>query len=77
MSKKKNKKKGKKTSVKKERYTKFRKEKPGVLSFVPPDLSEEIVVQRRQDEKKIENFWRYYRRPPERFVRERDAKARR
>lgn len=77
MGKKKNKKKTKKTNVKKERYSKFRKEKPSVMAFTTPELPEEIVQQRRQDEQSIDSFWRHYRRPPERFVNERKAKSKR
>ncbi len=78
MSKKKNKNKKKKVSQKKERYIKFRKEKPSAMVFAPPeDLPEEVVQTRRQDEQRIDNFWRRYRRPRERYIRERDAKAKR
>ena len=74
---KKKKNKAKKISVKKERYDKFRKEKPSALTFAPPELPEEVVQQRRLEEQKIDNFWRSYRRPPRRFIRERDAKSKR
>ena len=67
----------KKISAKKERYTKFRKEKPTNLTIAPPDLSEEQVKDRRSDEQHINDFWRHYRRPPERFVNERKAKSKR
>ena len=77
MSKKKNKNKAKKVSQKKERYLKFRKEKPSTLTIAPPELSEEQTQLRRQDEQRIENFWRHYRRPPPRFVNERKAKSKR
>ena len=77
MGKKKNKNKTKKVSVKKERYLKFRKEKPGVMAFTSPDLPEEAVQERRQDEQRIDNFWRNYRRPPQRFVSERKARSKR
>ena len=75
MSKKKDK--PKKISAKKERYAKFRKEKPSAMIFATPDLPDEIVQQRRNDEQRINDFRRHYRRPPEKFVRERDAKAKR
>ena len=77
MGKKKNKNKTKKVSIKKERYAKFRKEKPTNMTVAMPDLPEEIVQTRRQDEQRISDFWRHYRRPPEKFVRERDAKSKR
>ena len=71
------KKKAKKVNAKKERYAKFRKEKPSTLTIAPPDLSEEQVQVRRMDEQKIDTFWHHYRRPPERFVNERKAKSKR
>lgn len=77
MGKKKNKNKAKRINPKKERYTKFRKEKPSSMTFSMPDLPEEAVQERRQDEQRIGEFWRHYRRPPERYNRERDAKAKR
>ena len=67
----------KKISLKKEKYSKFRKEKPSNMTFAMPDLSDDATVTRREDEKRIESFWRYYRRPKERFNRDRDAKAKR
>ena len=71
------KKKVKKISAKKERYAKFRKEKPTTLTISPPELSEESMQQRRLDEQKIDNFWRNYRRPPRRFISERKARSKR
>ncbi|MEK6892340.1 MAG: hypothetical protein AABX25_04090 [Nanoarchaeota archaeon] len=67
----------KRISAKKERYAKFRKEKPTNLTVAPPDLSEEQVKDRRFDEQHISDFWRHYRRPAERFVNERKAKSKR
>ncbi|MBI1935828.1 hypothetical protein HYS31_05295 [Candidatus Woesearchaeota archaeon] len=75
---KKKKNKAKRVNPKRERYSKFRKEKPSALAFAPPEnLPEESVQQRRLDEQKVESFWRHYRRPAERFVRDRDAKSKR
>lgn len=71
------KKKVKKISAKKERYAKFRKEKPATLTISPPELSEESMQERRLDEQKIDNFWRHYRRPPPRFISERKARSKR
>ena len=70
-------KKAKKVNPKKERYLKFRKEKPTNLTVAPPELSDDQVQLRRFDEKKIDGFWKFYRRPPERFVNERKAKSKR
>lgn len=67
----------KKISAKKERYAKFRKEKPASLTIAPPDLTEDQIRERREDEQRINMFWRTYRRPPERFVNERKAKSKR
>ena len=67
----------KKISAKKERYAKFRKEKSSVMTMSPPELTEEQVKERRLDEQRIGEFWRHYRRPPERFVNERKAKSKR
>ena len=69
--------KAKKVSVKKERYSKFRKEKPSSLTVAMPDLSEDQVQERKTDQQRIDSFWRYYRRPPPRFVNERKAKSKR
>lgn len=67
----------KKISVKKERYLKFRKEKPSSMTVAMPDLTEEQVQQRRTDQQLVDNFWRTYRRPPPRFVNERRARSKR
>ena len=56
---------------------KFRKEKPSVLTIAPPELTEEQMKERRLDEQRIGEFWRSYRRPPQRFVSERKAKSKR
>lgn len=77
MGKKKNKKRAKKVSVKKERYARFRKEKPTMLTMAPPDLTEEQIKERRADEQRINDFWHHYRRPPQRFVSERKARSKR
>ena len=67
----------KKISAKKERYMKFRKEKPTMMTLAPPELTEEQVKERRLDEQRIGEFWRSYRRPPQRFVSERKARSKR
>ncbi|MFP4567587.1 MAG: hypothetical protein ACLFN8_01455 [Candidatus Woesearchaeota archaeon] len=73
----KNKNKPKKVSVKKERYAKFRKEKPGALNIAMPDLSEEQVKQKREDETKIDKFLRFNRNPHPTEIVERRAKSKR
>ena len=67
----------KKISAKKESYAKFRKEKPTMLTMTSPELTEEQIKERRQDEQRIGDFWRNYRRPPQRFVSERKARSKR
>ena len=67
----------KKISAKKERYMKFKREKPAILTMAPPEITEEQMKERRIDEQKIDEFWRNYRRPPQRFVSERKAKSKR
>ncbi|MCC7574604.1 hypothetical protein KO361_03350 [Candidatus Woesearchaeota archaeon] len=74
---KKNKNKPKKVSVKKERYSKFRKDKPGVLNITMPDLSEEQQKQKRDDENKIDRFLRFAKNPPVKEIVERKVKSKR
>jgi len=71
------KKKAKKISVKRERYSKFRKEKPSAMILTSPDLTDDQIKQKRTDETKIDTFWKHFRRPPERFVVERKARSKR
>ena len=73
----KKKEKAKKINSKRERYSKFRKEKPAAMSIAMPDLSDDQTKQKRNDEQKIDSYWRYFRRRPERFVLERKAKSKR
>jgi len=74
---KKNKNKPKKVSVKKERYSKFHKEKPGTLDISMPDLSEEQTRQRKENETKIDKFLRFNKNAPVKEVVERRAKSKR
>jgi hypothetical protein len=69
--------KAKKISAKRERYMKFRKEKPASMTVAMPDLTEEQVQQKRADQQKIDVFWRYNKRSPERYVNERKARSKR
>ena len=55
------KKKAKKPNPKKEKYAKFRKEKPDNNTFEAPDITPEQQKQRKQDEINIGNFLRYNR----------------
>ncbi len=72
-----NKKKVKKVSAKKERYAKFHKEKSGVLDLSMPDLTDEQVQTKREDETKIDRFLRYNRNPPPKTIVPRKAKSKR
>ncbi len=74
---KKNKNKPKKVSVKKERYAKFRKEKPGTLNITMPDLTEEQQKQKREDEQKVDKFLRFNKNPKTKEVVERREKSKR
>jgi len=59
MGRKKNKNKKKKVNPKKEKYAKFRKERPATMVFTTPDLTPEQVKQRQEDERSIGMFLRY------------------
>jgi hypothetical protein len=74
---KKNKNKPKKVSIKKERYAKFRKDKPGALNISMPDLTEEQQKQKRDDEAKIDRHLRFAKNPPVKEVVERRVKSKR
>jgi len=63
MGRKKNKNKKKKVNPKKERYAKFRKDKPATTAFTTPDITPEQQKQRQEDEGKIGLFLRYNRGP--------------
>jgi len=64
---KKKKKQDKKTNTKKEKYAKFRKDKPSVVVFKEPDRSEEETKSQRDEEFKIERFLRARRAPKEKI----------
>ena len=59
MGRKKNKNKKKKINPKKERYAKFRKDKPETMAFTTPDLTPEQQKQRQEDDGRIGSFLRY------------------
>ena len=61
MGRKKNKNKKKKVNPKKERYAKFRKEKPAIMTFTTPNLTPEQQKQKQEDERIIGTFLRYSR----------------
>lgn len=74
---KKNKKKKKKISVKKERYAKFRKEKPAALDISMPELSEEQRKQKLQDEESFGRYLRFSKNKPPHEVVARKEKSKR
>ncbi|MBD3163833.1 hypothetical protein GF323_01415 [Candidatus Woesearchaeota archaeon] len=73
----KNKNKPKKVSAKREKYKKFHKEKPGTVDISMPELTEEQMKQKREDESRIDRFLRYNRNPPAKEVIERRMKDKR
>lgn len=68
---KKNKNKTKKVNPKKERYAKFKKEKPSAIDVSFPDLDSEQQKQKREDEEKMGRFFRFSRNPIPKEVKER------
>lgn len=74
---KKGKKKAKKVSVKKERYAKFHREKPGTLDINFPDLDDNQMKQKKEDETKLERFVRFNKNKPPKEVVARRAKSKR
>lgn len=73
----KNKNKPKKVSAKKERYSKFHKDKPGTLDLSFPDLDDDQQKRKKEDEGKIEKFLRFNRNPPPKEIVERKALSKR
>jgi hypothetical protein len=71
------KKKDKKINAKKEKYIKFRKEKPSNMTLSSVDLTPEQEKQRKADEDHIDSFSRYNRSPPNREILERKTKSKR
>ncbi len=70
-------KKPKKVSAKKERYVKFRKEKPAIVDISMPDLSDEQIKQKRTDEENINKHLRFSRNRPTREIVKRREKSKR
>ena len=75
MSKKKKEK--KKMSAKREKYAKFRKDKPSTINYTTPELTPEQQKQKQIDEAKINSFLRYNRNRPALSIREKKAKGKR
>ncbi|MBW2982186.1 hypothetical protein KY343_04875 [Candidatus Woesearchaeota archaeon] len=70
-------KKAKKVSAKRERYAKFRKEKPASVDITMPDLSDDQIKQKREDEEKINRFLRFNRNRPTGEIVKRREKSKR
>ena len=77
MSKKKNKKKVKKVSAKKEKYAKFRKEKPAILDITMPELTPEQQKQKQEDESNIDRYLRFNKNSPPKEINQRKEKSKR
>jgi len=63
-------KKPKKISAKKEKYAKFRKDKPSTLDISAPDLTPEQQKQKQIDEGRINSYLRYSKNRPSLSLRE-------
>ncbi len=74
---KKNKNKKKKVNPKTERYLKFRKDKPSIMTFVAPELTSEQQKQRMVDDEKIGYFLKRNRNPPTKEISERRMRSKR
>jgi hypothetical protein len=75
MSKKKDK--PKKVSAKKEKYSKFKKEKSGNIDLTMPDLDDDGTKQKRVADERIDKFLRFNKNRPPKEVVIRRAKAKR
>ncbi len=67
----------KKKNPKKEKYLKFRKEKPSTMTFTAPQLNEDQVQQVKLNEDRIGYYMKTRVFFPEKFVNERKAKSKR
>jgi hypothetical protein len=77
MGKKKNKNKKKKINPKKEKYAKFRKDKPSTLDFSTPDLTPEQQKQKQTDERQIDSFLKFNKNRPTKEISVRKMKSKR
>jgi len=67
----------KKISAKKEKYVKFKKDKPGTLDISMPEISDEERKQARNDEEKINKHLRFSKNRPPSEINPRKAKSKR
>ncbi len=75
--KKKNKNRKKKVNPKRERYAKFRKDKPSTMNFSSPDLTPEQQKQKQIDEGSIDRFLKFSKNRPTKEISERKMKSKR
>lgn len=71
------KKKAKKPNPKRERYAKFRKDKPAALDLTTPDLTDEQRKQKQIDEDRINKYLRFNRNPHTKEIVARKMKSKR
>jgi len=74
MGKKSKKKKAKKVSAKRERYSKFRKERTASLDITMPELTPEQAKEKQDAEIRISRFLRFNKNPPLKELKERMLK---
>lgn len=70
-------KKQKRVNPKKERYSKFHKDKPGALDINFPDLDDEQQKRKRDDDTKVDRFLKFNRNPPPKEIVDRRVKSKR
>ncbi len=69
------KKKNKKVNPRKERYAKFKKDRPKVMNITSPDPSPDEIKHRQEDEMTINRFLRFSKNPFTKTIKERKAKS--
>ncbi len=67
----------KKVNAKKEKYSKFKKEKAAVLDVKMPDLEADQMKQKQKDEETINRYLRFNRNAPPKEIVSRKAKSKR
>ncbi len=77
MRKKKNKNRKKKVNPKREKYLKFRKDKPSTMNFTTPDLTPEQQKHKQEAELNIDRFLRFSKNRPTKEISERKMKSKR
>ncbi|MBU1005503.1 MAG: hypothetical protein KJ561_06740 [Nanoarchaeota archaeon] len=67
----------KKINAKREKYAKFKKDKPTSMNFTVPDLTPEQRKQKQEDERNIDYFLRSSRNAPTQEISERKMRSKR